>query len=65
MKIYCWVFVFLISIVEVISLRYDFGDGRYYVGNVDEFGKPSGHGQFFNSSGALGLFHSGFFYYTQ
>ena len=37
-----------------MGLRYDYGDGTYYIGNVAEDGKPSGRGQFFNSSGALG-----------
>ena len=36
------------------GLRYDYGDGTYYVGNVDNDGRPNGKGQFYNSSGALG-----------
>ncbi len=34
--------------------RYNFGNGSWYVGEVDEEGKPSGKGKYFNSSGKLG-----------
>ena len=43
-----------VVIGATMGLRYDYGDGTYYIGNVAEDGKPSGRGQFFNSSGALG-----------
>uniref|UniRef100_A0A0K2UW81 Uncharacterized protein n=1 Tax=Lepeophtheirus salmonis TaxID=72036 RepID=A0A0K2UW81_LEPSM len=35
------------------SLRYNYGNGSYYVGDVDNHGKPSGFGVFYNSSGNL------------
>ena len=38
----------------VLGLRYNFGDGSYFVGSVDFQGRPSGHGQYHNSSGYLG-----------
>ena len=43
-----------VVIATTVALRYDYGDGTYYIGNVAEDGKPSGRGQFYNSSGALG-----------
>lgn len=49
-KVFLWIFL-LCS--DVCGLRYDFGDGRYYVGSVDESGRPNGRGLFFNSSGSL------------
>ena len=36
------------------GLRYNYGDGSYYVGEVDERGRPSGEGQFYNTEGRLG-----------
>lgn len=36
------------------GIRYDFGDGRFYIGDINEFGRPSGHGELHNSSGTLG-----------
>ena len=53
----CFKFLFLVLFFDsapVLGLRYDFGDGTFYVGNVDNDGKPSGRGQFYNSSGVLG-----------
>ena len=38
----------------VFGLRYNFGDGSYFVGSVDYQGRPSGQGQYHNSSGHLG-----------
>lgn len=35
------------------GLRYNYGDGSYYIGSVDEFGKPDGIGQYYNSAGDL------------
>jgi len=37
----------------VFGLRYNFGDGSYFVGSVDYQGRPSGQGQYHNSSGHL------------
>ncbi|TRY77255.1 hypothetical protein TCAL_15898 [Tigriopus californicus] len=37
------------------GLRYNYGDGSYYIGSVDEYGKPDGIGQYYNSSGDLGM----------
>ena len=48
------IFVFVLKSAPVLGLRYDFGDGTFYVGNVDDDGKPSGRGKFYNSSGVLG-----------
>lgn len=36
------------------GLRYNYGDGSYYEGEVDGQGRPSGRGRFFNTTGALG-----------
>lgn len=36
-----------------LSLKYYYGDGSYFIGDVDEHGRPSGHGKFHNTSGAL------------
>ena len=38
----------------VNSLTYHYGNGSYYVGRVDNSGRPTGQGKFFNMSGALG-----------
>ena len=48
--------LFLLSFTSccVSGLRYNYGDGSYYIGEVDENGKPSGKGNFYNTSGALG-----------
>ena len=35
------------------GLLYNYGDGSYYIGDMDGFGKPIGHGKFYNTSGAL------------
>ena len=43
-----------------LSLKYYYGDGSLYVGDVDEQGRPSGHGEFYNISGALGTLLSMF-----
>ncbi len=48
-----WLLCSLLSSVT-LGLRYDYGDGTYYVGSVDNDGKPNGRGQFYNSSGSLG-----------
>ena len=37
-----------------LGLKYEFGDGSYYIGSVDNQGRPSGFGHFHNSSGDLG-----------
>ena len=48
----------------VFGLRYNFGDGSYFVGSVDYQGRPSGQGQYHNSSGHLGkLFKIHYVYY--
>ena len=39
-----------------LSLKYYYGDGSYFIGDVDEHGRPSGHGKFHNTSGALGKY---------
>merc|ERR1712018_1106240 len=36
-----------------LSLKYFYGDGSYFIGDVDDHGRPSGHGKFHNTSGAL------------
>ena len=36
------------------GLRYNYGDGSFYVGQVDEKGRPDGIGSFYNRSAALG-----------
>ena len=38
----------------VLALKYTYSDGSYYVGSVDDLGRPSGSGQYHNSSGQLG-----------
>ena len=38
------------------GLRYNYGDGSFYVGQVDEKGRPDGVGKYFNTSGALGKY---------
>lgn len=35
------------------GLKYNYGDGSYYVGSVDENGRPSGRGRYHNASGEL------------
>ena len=37
-----------------LCLKYYYGDGSYFIGDVDEHGRPSGIGKFHNTSGALG-----------
>jgi len=39
---------------STLSLKYFYGDGSYFIGDVDDHGRPSGHGKFHNTSGALG-----------
>ena len=48
--------VFLLSLLvsAASALRYNFGDGSYYVGSVDESGRPHGSGRFYNVEGELG-----------
>ena len=41
-----------------LSLKYYYGDGSFYIGDVDEHGRPSGHGESYNTSGALGRIFS-------
>ena len=38
------------------GLRYNYGDGSFYVGQVDEKGRPDGVGKYFNTTGALGKY---------
>ncbi len=49
-----WWFLLLLSCVAVTALRYNYGNGSFYVGDVDEQGRPSGKGRFYNTSGTLG-----------
>jgi len=47
---------FILTIVYfqvTLGLKYYYGDGSYFIGEVDEHGRPNGHGQFHNTSGAL------------
>ena len=46
--------LFCMSFHVTLGLKYYYGDGSYFIGEVDEHGRPSGHGQFHNTSGALG-----------
>ena len=55
---YYSVFLVLLLMKHAQSLRYNFGDGSYYVGSVDNQGRPSGRGQYHNSSGDLGNFQT-------
>merc|ERR1719412_1479787 len=43
----------LIYFQVTLGLKYYYGDGSYFIGEVDEQGRPSGHGQFHNTTGAL------------
>jgi len=43
----------VIYLQVTLGLKYHYGDGSYFIGEVDEFGRPSGHGSFYNTSGAL------------
>ena len=53
------VLIVIILMKDVVQcLRYNFGDGSYYVGSVDNQGRPSGRGQYHNSSGDLGNFQT-------
>ena len=47
----------LVSLLAVADgLRYNYGDGSYYIGEVDsETGRPSGNGRFYNTTGDLGM----------
>ena len=48
----------LIFLLDYSSgLQYNFGDGSYYVGSVDNQGRPSGLGHYYDSSGQLGTFN--------
>jgi len=55
--------LFICGPVQVIlCLTYNYGDGSFYVGEVDEQGRPFGIGRFYNTSGNLeyeGEFMSG------
>ena len=42
------------------GLRYNYGDGSFYVGQVDEKGRPDGVGKYFNTTGALGKDSTGY-----
>ena len=46
--------VFMGLLGLVLGLRYNYGDGSYYIGNVDGQGKPMGYGKYYNTSGNLG-----------
>jgi len=35
------------------ALRYDYGDGSYYVGEVDQQGRPSGQGVMYDTAGNI------------
>jgi len=37
----------------ILCLTYNYGDGSFYVGEVDEQGRPDGPGKFYNTSGKL------------
>jgi len=37
----------------IFGLRYNFGDGSYFIGSVDYQGRPSGQGQYHNPTGQL------------
>ena len=50
--------VALVLVKSVQGLRYNYKDGSYYVGSVDHQGRPSGRGQYHNSSGDLGNFQT-------
>lgn len=52
--------IILVLLNSVLGLRYNFGDGTYYVGSVDSQGRPTGNGQFYNSHGDLGEFFQRF-----
>ena len=41
------------------GLRYNYGDGSFYVGQVDEKGRPDGVGKYFNTTGELGKYSTG------
>lgn len=45
--------IFCVCFHVTLSLKYYYGDGSYFIGEVDEHGRPSGPGQFHNTSGAL------------
>lgn len=48
-------FVLVFVSFQITSgLKYYYGDGSYFIGEVDIHGRPSGHGKFHNTSGALG-----------
>jgi len=52
------IFAFLLS--GVFGLTYNYGDGSYYVGEVDNYGLPKGTGKFYNTSGNL-EYHGDFY----
>jgi len=43
----------LVVVVNPKRIIYNYGDGSYYIGSVDENGRPSGEGEFHNSTGQL------------
>lgn len=43
----------VIYVQVAFGLKYYYGDGSYFIGDVDDFGRPSGHGTFHNTSGIL------------
>jgi len=43
----------LIVVVNPKRIIYNYGDGSYYIGSVDENGRPSGEGEFHNREGQL------------
>ena len=46
--------VFAVADQGANGLRYNYGDGSHYVGQVDGEGRPDGVGKYYNTSGALG-----------
>ena len=52
---YSIVLLFLtLKLDPVLGLEYHYPNGAYFVGSVDYRGRPSGVGQYHNSSGHLG-----------
>jgi hypothetical protein len=51
-RIIFWIYT--VIIYSVSGLKYNFGDGSYYVGSVDSVGRPEGLGKYHNSAGNLG-----------
>jgi len=45
--------LFICGVKVILCLTYNYGDGSFYVGEVDEQGRPDGPGKFYNTSGNL------------